>query len=81
MSRRDHCSSANDIVIKAWRYARSLGRTSAERTEMARLERRCADLTHEYAKRRLSVRHPLCTRPRRKNLRAARRGSRSPSEI
>jgi hypothetical protein len=32
MSRQDRwCRSANDIVIDAWRYARHLGRTTAER--------------------------------------------------
>jgi hypothetical protein len=78
VSRPDRCKSANDIVIMAWRYAQHLGRTSAERIavfnfEMTRLERRCADLTHEHAKSRLSVRHPLNTSARRQEPTAHRR--------
>jgi hypothetical protein len=58
MRRRDRwCRDANDIVIDIWRYARRLGRTTAERiavfeVEMERLERRGADATRSHAKRR-----------------------------
>jgi hypothetical protein len=57
MDRRDRCSAADDIVIRAWRYAQAHGRTSAERIavfdfEMAWLEQRCADIAHSYAKKR-----------------------------
>jgi hypothetical protein len=49
------CKSANDIVIDAWRYARHLDRTTAERfavfnVEMERLERRGADGIRSHAK-------------------------------
>ena len=58
MSRQDRwCRSANDIVIDAWRYARYLGRTPAERiavfnVEMERLERHGARALRAHAKRR-----------------------------
>ena len=58
MTRRDHwCKDANDIVIDIWRYARRLGRTTAERiavfdVEMERLERRGAAAARSHAKRR-----------------------------
>ena len=56
MNRQDRrCKGANDIVIDAWRYARYLGRTTAERTavfnvEMQWLERRGADAVRARAK-------------------------------
>jgi hypothetical protein len=58
MSRQDRwCKGANDIVIDAWRYARCLGRTAAERievfnVEMERLERRGAGAVRAHANRR-----------------------------
>jgi hypothetical protein len=61
MSRQDRwCRSANDIVIDAWRYARYLGRTPAERiavfnVEMERLERRGADAIRSHAKTRRTL--------------------------
>ena len=62
MSRRNGWSrAANDIVLDTWRYARRLGRSSAERialfnTEMQLIERRCADAIRSYAKKRLNSR-------------------------
>jgi hypothetical protein len=57
MSRQDRwCKGANDIVIEAWRYARRLGRTAAERIafnlEMERLERRGASAVRAHEKTR-----------------------------
>lgn len=58
MTRQDHwCKDANDIVIDIWRYARRLGRTTAERiavfnVEVGRLERRGAGAARSHAKRR-----------------------------
>jgi hypothetical protein len=58
MRRRHHwCKDANDIVIGIWRYARRLGRTTAEHiavfnVEMERLQRRGADAVRSHAKRR-----------------------------
>ena len=64
MTRRDHnswCTAANDIVIGAWRYARHLGCTSAERiavfnVEMERLLRCGANAIHADAKTQLYCR-------------------------
>jgi hypothetical protein len=64
VSRRDHnswCTAANDIVIGAWRYARHLGCTSAERiavfnVEMERLLRCSANAIHSDAETRLYCR-------------------------
>jgi hypothetical protein len=49
--------AANDIVIEAWRYARHLGRTPAERiaiynAEIQRLMRRGANAVRQYARKR-----------------------------
>ena len=58
MSREERwCKSANDIVVDAWRYARRLGRTAAERVavfnvEMERLERHGASPLRARAKDR-----------------------------
>jgi len=58
MSREERwCKSANDIVVDAWRYARRLGRTAAERVavfnvEMERLERHGAGALRARANRR-----------------------------
>jgi hypothetical protein len=58
MSREDRwCESANQIVIDFWRYARRLGRTTAERmavfnVEMERLQRHRAGALRAHAKRR-----------------------------
>jgi hypothetical protein len=51
------CKGANDIVIDAWRYARHLGRTTAERialfnVEMEQLERHGVSALRAHAKRR-----------------------------
>jgi hypothetical protein len=61
MSRGSRERTANDVVLDAWRFARRLGHTSAERiavfnTLMLLLERRSADAVRAYAKTRLSYR-------------------------
>ena len=61
MSRQDRwCKSANDTVIEAWRCARHLSRTTAERiaifnVEMEQLERRGAAAVRSRAKTRRTL--------------------------